>query len=65
MMQLIEKVGSTCVEVGECGMDSSNKNNIEMADQVEVMQVMLAIRLNKPLVLRGAEKLDEVDLPAN
>ena len=36
MMQLIEKAGPTCVAVGECGMDTSNKNNIEMADQVEV-----------------------------
>jgi Tat protein secretion system quality control protein TatD with DNase activity len=36
MMQLIEKASPTCVAVGECGMDTSNKNNIEMADQVEV-----------------------------
>ena len=33
MMQLIEKASPTCVAVG---MDTSNKNNIEMADQVEV-----------------------------
>jgi TatD DNase family protein len=72
--QLLENAGQRCVAVGECGLDTSSKNTIRMADQVAVfkMQVKLAIRLNKPLVLhiRGAESeaisaLEEVKLPAN
>jgi len=70
--QLLEKAGSRCVAVGECGLDTSGKNKIGMADQLECfkMQVKLAMRMKKPLVLhiRGAEKeaiqaLKEVKLP--
>ena len=71
--QLIEKAGSSCVAIGECGLDTSNKNNVLMAQQVEVfkVQVKLAMRLKKPLVLhiRGAEEeairaMDQVGLPS-
>ena len=72
--QLLEKAGPNCVAVGECGLDTSGKNTTRMADQVEVfkMQVKLAIRMRKPLVLhiRDAEEeairaLEEVKLPAD
>eukprot|EP00092_Neocalanus_flemingeri_P024229 GFUD01026278.1.p1 GENE.GFUD01026278.1~~GFUD01026278.1.p1 ORF type:complete len:1310 (+),score=409.24 GFUD01026278.1:104-4033(+) len=74
MEQLLEKAGPGCVAVGECGLDTSGKNTTRMADQEEVfkMQVKLAMRLKKPLVLhiRDAEKeairvLEEVKLPAS
>ena len=60
--------------IGECGLDTSRKNSIEMAEQIRVFkeQVSFAVRIRKPLVLhiRGAEKeallaLDEVSLPAD
>ena len=72
--QLLDKAGPNCVAVGECGLDTSGKNTTRMADQVEVfkMQVKLAIRMRKPLVLhiRDAEEeairvLEEVKLPAD
>ena len=72
LVQLLEKAGRRCVAVGECGLDTSGKNKIAMADQLEAfkMQIKLAIRLKKPLVLhiRGAEKeaikaMKEVKLP--
>ena len=48
---LIEKAGSSCVAIGECGLDNDTKNNVKMADQVEVfkLQLKLAIRKQKPL----------------
>jgi Tat protein secretion system quality control protein TatD with DNase activity len=60
--------------LGSVGWTPAARTLIRMADQVAVfkMQVKLAIRLNKPLVLhiRGAESeaisaLEEVKLPAN
>ena len=48
------------VAVGECGLDTSNKNSVPMRRQVEAFraQVELALRLRLPLVLhiRGAEE---------
>ena len=69
---LIEKAGSSCVAIGECGLDNGTKNNVKMADQVEVfkLQLKLAIRMQKPLVLhiKGAEEeairaMEHVGLP--
>jgi len=69
---LIEKAGSSCVAIGECGLDNDTKNNVKMADQVEVfkLQLKLAIRMQKPLVLhiKGAEEeairaMEQVGLP--
>ena len=48
------------VAVGECGLDTTNKNSVPMRRQVEAFeaQVELALRLGLPLVLhiRGAEE---------
>ena len=74
MEKLIQEAGSSCVAVGECGLDTSGKNSVRMSDQLIVFkkQVKLAIRLKKPLVLhiRGAEDealraLEEVNLPSD
>ena len=74
MEKLIREAGSSCVAVGECGLDTSGKNSVRMSDQLVVFkkQVKLAIRLKKPLVLhiRGAEDealraLEEVNLPSD
>ena len=72
--KLVEKAGKNCVAIGECGLDTSRKNGIEMSEQIQVFkkQVSFAMRIKKPLVLhiRGAEKeallaLEEVSLPAD
>ena len=74
LKQLLENAGPSCVAVGECGLDTSGKNTTRMDDQVKVfkMQVELAIKMKKPLVLhiRDAEveafrALEEVKLPAD
>ena len=74
LVQLIEKAGSNCIAIGECGLDTSPKNNVNMADQLEVfkLQLKLAIRLQKPLVLhiRDAEEeaiiaMEQVGVPAD
>ena len=69
---LVIEAGPNCVAIGECGLDTSGKNQIKMSDQLAAfkMQVILAIRLRKTIVLhiRGAEgealrALEDVGLP--
>ena len=57
---LVEGKGKGCVAVGECGLDCSGKNRVDMKVQVEAFkrQVKLAMKLDLPLVLhiRDAEE---------
>eukprot|EP00092_Neocalanus_flemingeri_P040197 GFUD01043784.1.p1 GENE.GFUD01043784.1~~GFUD01043784.1.p1 ORF type:complete len:738 (+),score=209.89 GFUD01043784.1:61-2214(+) len=71
---LVEGRGRGCVAVGECGLDCSRKNGVDLEDQVEAfkLQVNLAMKLNLPIVLhiRDAEKegiqvLQECGLPGD
>ena len=50
-----------CVAVGECGLDRSRGNRVDMATQVCAfkMQVLLAMKLNLPLVLHIREAEEE------
>ena len=50
-----------CVAVGECGLDRSGNNKVDMATQVMAfkMQVMLAMKLQLPLVLHIREAEEE------
>ena len=58
---LVEGRARGCVAVGECGLDRSRGNKVDMATQVIAfkMQVRLAMKLNLPLVLhiREAEEM--------
>ena len=74
LVLLIQKAGSSCVAIGECGLDDNLKNNVKIADQVEAfkLQLKLAIRFHKPLVLliKGHEKeairaMEQVGVPAD
>jgi len=74
MENLLLNAGPRCVAIGECGLDTSKKNSVSMADQIEVFKIQLkiAMKLKKPLVLhiRGAELeaikvLEEVGLPSD
>ena len=71
---LVMRAGTNCVAIGECGLDTSSKNNVKMEDQVSVFikQMKLAMRCKKPLVLhiRGAEEkaleaMREAELPSD
>jgi len=57
---LVEGMGRGCVAVGECGLDCSRKNGVDIAIQVEAfkLQVCLALKLSLPIVLhiRDAER---------
>ena len=37
--ELVEKAGENCVAIGECGLDTSKKNDYRMALQAEMKQV--------------------------
>ena len=60
MKRLIDSKIRHCIAIGECGLDTSKKNNCRMFDQIEVFkfQIRLALDYKKPLVLhiRGAER---------
>ena len=69
---LVERRARGCVAVGECGLDRSRGNRVDTATQVAAfkMQVLLAVKLNLPLVLHirraeeeGKQVLRECGLP--
>ena len=57
---LLEGRGKGCVAVGECGLDCSRKNGVELEVQIKAfkLQVQLAMKVKLPLVLhiRDAEE---------
>eukprot|EP00088_Acartia_fossae_P031707 TRINITY_DN32528_c0_g1_i2.p1 TRINITY_DN32528_c0_g1~~TRINITY_DN32528_c0_g1_i2.p1 ORF type:complete len:344 (+),score=48.11 TRINITY_DN32528_c0_g1_i2:5-1036(+) len=75
MQRLIEmdRLGK-CVAIGECGLDFSHKNSIDVSTQKKVFkqQINLALSLKKPLVLHirdaqaeAIEVLNELKVPSD
>ena len=68
------KLGNRLVAIGECGLDNSRKNAVDLEVQKRAFgaQVQLALKLNLPLVLHirgweeeGRQLLKELKVPAN
>ena len=48
------------VAIGECGLDKSCKTNIELQKEVFSAQIILANKINKPLIVHCVKAYDEV-----
>ena len=74
MERLARKLGNRLVAIGECVLDNSRKNDVELEVQKRTFaaQVQLALKLNLPLVLHirgweeeGRQLLRKLEVPAD
>lgn len=51
---------ANCLAIGECGLDKLKGPNIETQKQVLILQLELAIKYNKPVIIHCVKAFDEL-----